>query len=161
MSSLEPILGKLYYTIGLPRSGKSTYCDSWVDNGSLRVIVSSDDIRKSLHGQRYEPLAETMVFAIKHVMIRSLLSRGFDVIVDGTHSTKVSIQRLLEIDINAIYIWMGTSPEECWRRAIKSNQFDLFNTIERIHNNILKFQEIGLDTFIEGIKKEIAGRGLF
>lgn len=155
--------GKLFFLIGIPRSGKSTYCEKWVDNPNhkRRVIVSSDSIRMAMHGQRYEPLAETMVFAVKHIMIRSLLSKGFDVIVDGTHSTKISIQRLLEIDPNATPIFLQTPVEVCKERAIKTNQPDLIPVIDRIADNIDIIKTVGLNTFISVIKKQIAKRGLY
>lgn len=130
--------GKLYFCIGLPRSSKSTFCNKWVMNRPMSVIVSSDDIRLAIHGKRYEPLAETLVFATKHIMIRALLNRGFDVIVDGTHSTEISIQRLLEIDEKAVAIVFDASKETCIQRAIDSGQEDLIPAIERIETNLLK-----------------------
>lgn len=129
---------KLYFTIGMPRCGKSTFCDKFVSEQPNRVIVCSDDIRKALHGKRYEPLAETMVFAIKHVMIRAHLSRGATVIVDGTHSTDISIKRLLEIDENAVAIVFDTPKEVCIQRAIDCGQNDLIPAINRIESNLLK-----------------------
>ncbi len=128
---------KLYYMIGAPRSGKSTFANKWVKEAPMRVIVSSDDIRMAMHGKRYEPLAETLVFATKHVMIRALLSRGFDVLVDGTHSTKISIQRILEIDNLATAIILDTPKETCVQRAIDTGKPDLVPVIERIYNNLL------------------------
>ncbi len=161
--------GKLYFTIGIPRCGKSTYCNNWV-NDQLnclfierpRTIVSSDDIRLALHGQRYEPLAETMVFAVKHVMIRAHLNRGFDVIVDGTHSTSISIRRLLEIDHTATAIMFDTTMEECLRRAKETGHIDLTNgPIQRIAANIAEINRIGLHTYMNKILEEINERHLY
>lgn len=128
----------LLYTIGLQRSGKSTICDKWAKAAPMRAIVNSDSIRLALTGKRYEPLAETMVFATKHVMIRALLNRGFDVIVDGTHSTEISIQRILEIDINAKAIPIQTEYSTCIQRAIDTNQSDLVPSINRVYNNLVR-----------------------
>lgn len=128
----------LYYTISMPRAGKSTLCKQWAEASPMRAIVSSDDIRLALTGKRYEPLAETMVFATKHVMIRSLLNRGFDVIVDGTHSTEISIQRILEIDIKAKAIPITTDLTLCIQRAVNTNQKDLIPSIRRVYNNLVR-----------------------
>lgn len=128
----------LLYLCGCPRSGKSTLCKKWAEASPMRAIVSSDDIRLALTGKRYEPLAETMVFATKHVMIRALLNRGFDVIVDGTHSTEISIQRILEIDINAVAIPIQTEYNTCIQRAIDTNQSDLVPSINRVYNNLVR-----------------------
>lgn len=130
----------LFYTIGLPRSGKSSIVNKWASKKPMRAIVSSDNIRLALTGKRYEPLAETMVFATKHVMIRALLDRGFDVCVDGTHSTEISIQRILEIDHQAQHVIVDTDLETCIQRAVETNQEDLIPTINRIHNNLKKIK---------------------
>lgn len=131
-------MSNLIYCIGIMRSGKSTLCKQWAEASPMRAIVSSDDIRLALTGKRYEPLAETMVFATKHVMIRALLNRGFDVIVDGTHSTEISIQRILEIDINAKAIPIQTEYTTCIQRAIDTNQSDLLPSINRVYNNLVR-----------------------
>lgn len=151
-------IGKLYFCVGCQRSGKSTYCSKWASEKPNRVIVCSDDIRLALHGQRYEPLAETMVFAIKHIMIRAHLSRGFDVIVDGTHSSNVSIKRILEIDRNATAIMFDTPQEECLRRAKATGHLDLAGPIARIGRQIDEINKVGLNSYIAQITKEIDER---
>lgn len=129
----------LFFTCGLPRCGKSTFANKWVSEAPNRVIICSDNIRKALHGQRYEFLAETMVFAIKHVMIRAHLDRGMTVLVDGTHSTDISIRRLLEIDINATPLFFfNVSPNECQKRAFRDKMYDLGGAIRRINDNFAK-----------------------
>lgn len=146
---------KLLYCIGLPRSGKSTICTKWANEKPMRAIVNSDSIRLALTGRRYEPLAETQVFATKHVMIRALLERGFDVIVDGTHSTEISIKRILEIDINAKAIPVHCDIDDAKARAKATNQFDLDESIDRINKNMLNLGLYGCSRdyiFIEGIK---------
>ena len=153
----------LLYCIGLPRSGKSTICTKWANEKPMRAIVNSDSIRLALTGQRYEPLAETQVFATKHIMIRALLERGFDVIVDGTHSTEVSIQRLLEIDENALAIPINTDINDCVKRAVFTNQVNLMPSINRIHKNLidLGFYNGELYYNILKIKQKVIDRNLY
>lgn len=148
----------LYFMIAASRSGKSTYANKWINEGEKRVIVCSDDIRHALHGNRYSTYAETMVFAIKHVMIRSLLSRGFTVLVDGTHTSEISITRLLEIDPNAEPILIRTPKEECINRAKKLGQDDLIPVIERQFKNIDNILSIGLEQYLDGIRAKIKDR---
>ena len=155
-------MGKLLYTIGLPRSGKSTIATKWANEKPMRAIVNSDSIRLALTGKRYEPLAETMVFATKHVMIRALLERGFDVIVDGTHSTEISIKRILEIDINAEAIPVYVDACECVRRAKETGQNDLIPTIDRINDNLINLDFYdNLEGMLEYIKQEVIDRNLY
>lgn len=158
---------ELIYTVGLPRSGKSTWVSKWAAEEPMRVIVCSDNIRRALTGQRYQPLAETMVFATKHVMIRSLLDRGFDVCVDGTHSTDISLTRLYEIDINARGILFRTSSEICKNRAIATSQYDLIPIIDRIESNLTKtgFWNYDIDakyfSYIDDIKNNVKNKNLY
>lgn len=153
----------LIFTIGLPRSGKSTWATEWAKECPMRTIVSSDSIRKSLTGRRYEPLAETMVFATKHIMIRSLLDRGFDVCVDGTHSSEISLTRLFEIDINAQHVIIDTPLSVCIQRANECGQSDLIKSIYRIHRNLydLDFYVGLVDNKLEQIKEKVTARGLY
>ncbi len=103
--------GKLYFTVGLPRSGKSTYCDKWIHGDKVmnhmentffayvymvdkpRVIVAGDDFRAALHGQAYQYESECMVFAAMDVATRALLLRNFDVIIDETCTTEQTLYR--------------------------------------------------------------------
>lgn len=50
--------GKLHFTIGLPRSGKSTFCREWVRSGVARTIIEADAIRIALTGHRFNTNAE-------------------------------------------------------------------------------------------------------
>ncbi len=73
----------LILTMGLPRSGKSTWAKK-----QKYPIVNPDSIRYALHGQRFQTLAEPMVWAIAKIMVRSLFLAGHEtVIVDATHMT--------------------------------------------------------------------------
>ena len=132
---------------------------TWQIIGNPRTIVSADNIRMAMNGVRYEPLAETMVFAIKHIMIRAMLDRNFDVIVDGTNSTKISLQRLLEIDPNLTPIFIDTPVDVCKQRAVDTGRPDLIPVIERISGNINKIKEVGFQAFIAEIITEINQRG--
>jgi hypothetical protein len=142
-------MSKLFFTVAVPRAGKSTYAEKWASEKAKRVIVCSDNIRLALHGQRYAPLAETMVFGIKHVMVRAHLDRGFDVLVDGTHTSDISIQRLLEIRLDAQPIFFFDVPKtECIARAMRCNQMDVIPAIERTYNNLMKVTS-GIDYTVD------------
>lgn len=96
---------KLLFTIGPPRSGKSTYCTNWAKEAPNRAIVCADSIREAL-GFEFRQENETLIQGMKDTMIRALLNRGQDVIVDVTHSTIGNIKRLFAIDSKAKAIWI-------------------------------------------------------
>lgn len=74
----------LMLTVGLPRSGKST----WARTQGVPV-VNPDSIRLALHGSAFIGLAEPFVWAIAKVMVRALFLCGHDrVILDATNTTR-------------------------------------------------------------------------
>lgn len=80
----QPNRPTLILTVGLPRSGKST----WARSQGF-PIVCPDEIRKALHGQRFAKEAEPFVWAIAKVMVTALFASGHRaVIVDATHIKK-------------------------------------------------------------------------
>lgn len=74
----------LICTVGLPRSGKST----WAKKRNA-PIVNPDSVRLALHGQRYASPAEPMVWVIAMYMVKALFLAGHRcVIVDATNTTR-------------------------------------------------------------------------
>ena len=154
-------MGKLYFLIGLARSGKSTFAQKWlnqeidiVDNSLFitksknfmthriytpRTIVCADDIRLSL-GHRWNGHVEPFVNAIKLTMIKTLLYKH-DVLVDGTHTTTKSILELLNIDRDALTFVIYTNPQICKQRAKETNQEDLYPIIDRMYFQLLEMSQ--------------------
>ena len=74
----------LTLTVGLPKSGKST----WAREQGV-PIVNPDAIRLALHGNRFIGKAEPFVWAIAHVMVHALFLAGHKhVILDATNTTR-------------------------------------------------------------------------
>lgn len=154
--------GRLSFTVGMQRSGKSTYAESWVryfDPAYPRVVVCGDHIRLATHGERYNKLGEDSVFSTLHIMIRTLLIGGYDVLVDETNTSKISIQRLLEIDPLAKAIQIDATLDDCIRRAAKTGQQDLIPAIKRTYRNLQSIERSGgLQVFMNTILDEIKER---
>lgn len=164
--------GKLTFTIGPARCGKSTYCNGWRDyrleeecltplnERRPRVIVCADDIRLALHNERYNRHAEIMVWAVHYYEASSLLIRGHDVIIDGTNTTKESLFRVLSIDVNAEYVLFNTSVEECERRALECGHDDLVSkgVIRRQWGQLEEMREQGVKEVIQSIRDKILER---
>lgn len=147
--------GKLFFMIGLPRSGKSTLCRSLVisASGNPKVIVCADDIRESMHGEVYRKEAETMVSAVEIIMIRALLKGGFDVYVDETNTSRFSIEKLLRIDIDATPIIMKADKDTCISRAHATHQSYLVPVIEKCAKNIENMGNV--KEYVEKIREEL------
>ena len=126
----------LYCTHGLPRSGKTTFTRQWKMREPNRVVVSGDDIRLAIFGQRFNPKIEDYVQAVKKTMISALLLSDTDVMHEGTNTTMKSIKEMesiaKEYGVPLVWIMFETPIDECIRRAIATNQEDLIEPIKRM-----------------------------
>ena len=125
-------MNRLILTVGLPRSGKTT----WALKQGL-PIVNPDSIRLAMHGQPYVALAEPLVWAIAKVVVRALFLAGHEtVIVDATNVTKK--RRDDWMDFGDPPLWQRevklfrTSAEVCLERAAAIGREDLIPVIERM-----------------------------
>lgn len=101
-------------TVGLPRSGKST----WASKQNV-PIVNPDSIRLALHGHRFLPEAEQMVWTMAKYMVKALFLAGHDtVILDSTNTTKLRRDDWKSKEWVREFIEITTSKEECLERAI-------------------------------------------
>jgi predicted kinase len=154
--------GKLSFVQGLPRSGKSTFCDNWVvfrdslgeivvnnslwngesflNNANPRIIISGDDFRHAIHGSAFNISAESLVFATMDTATKALLHRGFDVIIDETCTTEATLLRYLKIDVNATPIFVDTPESVCIERAIAAGKSYLVQPIKRMSRQLEKLR---------------------
>jgi predicted kinase len=121
---------KLILTVGLPRSGKST----WAQQQGFS-IVCPDAIRLALHGERYLAKPEPMVWLIVYIMVDALFLAGNDtIIIDATNTNEKRRREWkekfpnVEIELKVF----DTSPAECKRRAVDTGQPDLLPVIDRM-----------------------------
>lgn len=119
---------QLILTVGLPRSGKTT----WAREQKL-PIVNPDSIRLALHGQRFQSLAEPMVWAIALIMVRALFMSGHDsVIVDATNVSRKRRDFWKSGDWELSFVRICTSEAACIKRAMDVNDTVIVPVIERM-----------------------------
>lgn len=134
----------LICTMGLPRSGKST----WASKQNY-PIVNPDSIRLAIHGQRYLPVAKT-IRAFAYNMVRSLFLAGHNtVIFDATFLTlrgRDKVRQQMDLheesteDIIEVYFKVfDTSIDICIERA-KDTYPDLIPVIKRMNNHKEKLE---------------------
>jgi len=158
--------GRLYFLIGLPRSGKSTIAKRWLNNeinitnyhcivdklaceiSFPRVVVNADRIRLAM-GHRWNGVVEPYVAATCDTMIRALLY-DHDVLIDETHTSARSILRTLQISSIANWHFVDALPGVCQQRAIDTGQRDLTTVIGRMYTNLCKLCNCGTMVSIKG-----------
>jgi predicted kinase len=121
----------LVLTVGLPRSGKSTW------SRKQRIpVVNPDSIRLAIHGQAYRQESEPMVWAVAHIMVESLFLAGHDrVILDATSGAKARRAEWKSDLWTRDYQVFDTPKEECIRRAKIERKNHLCPVIERMAAN--------------------------
>ena len=119
-------MNKLSMTVGLPRSGKSTFCKS------LNVpIVNPDSVRLALHGNAFIYDAEPMVWAITKYMVISLFIAGHtEVVLDATNTSVKRRDAWIDSRWARAFHVFNTTKETCIERAQESGRPDLVPIIE-------------------------------
>ena len=79
---------KLEILIGLPGSGKSTYCKEKRESNSNSVYLSSDKIREELYGNESIQGNPAEVFTLMQSRAIEALKNGIDVFYDATNLTR-------------------------------------------------------------------------
>lgn len=74
--------------VGLPASGKTTFCEKSFNEEGSPVRISLDDFRKLICGKDYFKPFEPTVHAWAQQTTRYLLSQGHDVVLDATSLTQ-------------------------------------------------------------------------
>ena len=141
----------LICTVGLPRSGKST----WAIRQGFPV-VGPDAIRLAIHGRRFWAPAETQVWAVTDLMIRSMFLAGHStVVLDAT-----SIERRhrderrcrtrddTQPSWKTEFIVFDASAEVCKQRALATGMPDLVDVIEMM---AARFDPLGLGETVYGM----------
>jgi hypothetical protein len=111
-------VGKILFLRGVPRCGKSTFCNNWLKNyhGIPKVVISGDDFRLATYGQEYCHTAEAAQGLTVFAAIRALVKRHL-VLYDETNSSEFSLRRIFEIDKHAQYVTFTMA----WNDVMKIN----------------------------------------
>ena len=122
---------KLILTVGLPRSGKST----WAKKQNL-PIVNPDSIRLALHGNAFTGEAERMVWTQAHYMVKALFLAGHDVVIlDATNTTKKRRDEWKSKEWDTYFKVFKTPESICVERAFDDDSGLLIPIIRHMNEN--------------------------
>lgn len=124
--------------VGLPRSGKSTWA-----RAQGHPIVNPDAIRLALHGQRFFPPAEPMVWAVAHMMVRALFEAGHEIVIlDACNVSHKRRDEWRSKDWETRFKIIRTPASICIDRAMERNDYEIIDSITRMADN---FEELERD----------------
>ena len=115
-------------TVGLPRSGKSTWAIKW-----KFPIVNPDSIRLALHGNAFIKDAEPIVWVIAKYMVKALFIAGHNkVILDATNMTNEARDYWEDEMWKRSYVYFDATKEQCVDRARNADRLYLIDVINRM-----------------------------
>ena len=118
-------MNKLILTVGLPRSGKSTWAQ-----GQALPIVNPDAIRLAIYDQPFIGKAEPYVWLVAHTMVEALFLAGhITVILDATNTTRKRRDEWKSGKWICEFMVFSTPKEVCLSRT---NDAGLIEAIERM-----------------------------
>lgn len=117
-------MANLCLMIGLPASGKSTFCKQITKKHAYTdAYISRDEIRYSMLDDKDKYFAkENHVFKEYISRIKTCLSKGYNVYADATHLNIASRRKVIEqikrsgIQCSIIGIWIDTPIKDCLYR---------------------------------------------
>lgn len=125
-------MNKLIVTVGLPRSGKSTWSKKFSEKMGA-PIISEDAIRLAIHGVPFLPETEDFVKVFAVYMIKALFNAGHEIVIaDDVHIFKRERENLNRDTWQTYYKVFDTSKEECLTRAINSGKLYLIDVIKEM-----------------------------
>ena len=139
----QAIRSTVYILVGLPRSGKSTLAERYK---GYKAIISADQLRYLVYGQRFWGTGEDMLWAIRKIALTMLLEQGIDIVIDETNTTIARRKPIIELarkhgyDVEAIVI--NTPKEVCIERAKAGGDDNLIPVIERMAS---QYEPVSLD----------------
>lgn len=140
---------RLICTVGLPRSGKSTWA-----RATGFPIVNPDSIRFALHGRDWFPQAEPWVWSIAYTMVEALFRAGHKtVVLDATMVSQGRRQGWIErYGKDIVWKVFHTSPEVCHARAAALGQEDLHPVIDKMWNEWDFGQDVHTDRVRQALR---------
>jgi len=127
---------KLILTVGLPKSGKSTWAKEY--SGEHNVpMVNPDSIRYALHGEKYIQSYEDEVWHIAKVMTDALFLAGHkEIIIDATNINDQARSIWESGDREIEYKNFEVSKEECIERAEEEGDYEIIPIISSMARRI-------------------------
>lgn len=132
---------RLILTVGLPRSGKSTWA-----RHTGRPIVNPDSIRLALHGNAFLKEAEPMVWVIAKYMVEALFLAGHHIVIlDACNVTRKARDQWRTGDWSVEYVVFSTPKELCMDRARRttpeSNLEGILEAIDRMDSQFESLED--------------------
>lgn len=130
----------LYFLVGIPASGKTTWAVNKINSNKDIMHLSSDSLRKELYGNVNDREHNNEIFSVMNKMAKENLKNGISVIYDATNiNSKRRINFLKEfnkITCKKVCVYFATDPNECMRSDLARDREVGFEVIDNMYKNL-------------------------
>lgn len=139
---------------GIPGSGKSTVAMRWLKEGPKRARINRDDLRMMAFGKEFG-VDEVAITALEHSALNSLLSIGYDVIIDSCNVTfsyvrvfaKIAARYGAEVEIRLIDVDLDVAQGQNIGRYLAGGRKVPPEVITSMYENLQANKHLTLDEF--------------
>ena len=86
---------KIWITVGLQASGKSTWANELVENSNGQIVnICKDDLRLMLNGSKHSKGREALVLSAQEALIEASIAEGKDCVISDTNLNPTHIERI-------------------------------------------------------------------
>lgn len=135
----------LYVLIGVSGSGKSSFVNDAAFDGRCGrkvFVVSTDCIRKTMHGDASIQANGREVFLRAYQSVHSWMKGGYSVIFDATSTTAKSRDKLLnvvaDIPCKKVAVYFNTPLDECKKQNKQRERVVPDDVIDRQHKQLME-----------------------
>lgn len=127
----------LIATVGLPRSGKTTWAQS-----QAWPIVCPDAVRLAIHGQRFVGQAEPFVWATVKAMVSALFLAGHKIVIlDATNNNRKRRAEWMRGEWATFFKMIDTPADVCIERAKVEGDDQIIPVIERMAESFERLED--------------------
>jgi len=108
----------LFLMLGLPSSGKTTWCRNWTSVPTIHM----DHLRHCFHGQEYIEQLEPWIIELAHMFAKTLLHRYRRIVVDDANWTRHRRRFFFFHGVTTHMLWRKATVEQCLERAPAERQ---------------------------------------
>lgn len=151
---------KLVMMCGLPRSGKTTFRNMLKEEVKDIFVISADELRYLIYGQRYFDGGEDFVWSTRDKIFKYMLIQSKTILIDETNTSikrrKAIIELAKQFKYKVICVYVNTPLNICEGRARKDDN-DLRVVMDRMSKYFqvpLKAEGVDVVTIEGNIEEE-------
>lgn len=130
----------LYFLVGMPASGKTTWAEEKIKSGENIIHLSSDLLRVELYNNINDREHNSEVFNVMNKRTKDYLKNGVNVIYDATNINSKRrtsfVKELKKIDCKKICIYFAVNPSVCMNNDCNRDRQVGDRVIEKMYKNL-------------------------